>query len=645
MEQGSKRDEAHPFAGRIYGLDAMRALAVVLVLVYHIFPQWLPGGFIGVDVFFVVSGFLITGLLLREWQANGRIDLGRFWLRRARRLLPALLTAVLAGTAIAGLIGGDILVGIGRQIVGALTFTSNWLYIAAGSSYASGFSPEMFTHLWSLAVEEQFYLVWPLILTVVLGVMRSRRRRGLRDATDARPLRYVALASLSIAALSAVAMAIAGSVKDDPSAVYYGTHTHLAGLMLGAALAAAVSSRSGWRMILRARRTARAHVTARAAAIAAAGIITGTAAYLQWSSAATYIYGITLASLSAAVIIAALLCLPNFAQRAERGALAWVGQRSYGLYLYHWPLVVIAYYGLGGWPEWVRQVLIVTLTFVITALSYRFVEQPVRTLGFKLTAVGAVKALRANAPAHTRRVVASIGAATILAVGGTAHAVATAPTQTELDRQLAAGQAFVEALSEQDAAGARSADSSTKKTGDAAKGETSAPQQSAVAPKPIGKNTTIIGDSVTLAAAQALEKELPKIGILAKVGRSMNAAPGIIKDLRDSGELRPYVVIALATNSTIDAEIIADVVSAVGKGRAIVFLTGHAQRSWIKPTNRALRAAPKKYKNVFVADWDAVANEHPGAFGPDGIHPYPNKTGIYADLVVDALKAVPETVF
>src|SRR5699024_1054668 len=162
---------------RILGLDGLRAIAIVAVLVFHVRPASLRGGFIGVDVFFVISGFLITTLLIRELGKNGRIDLPGFWVRRARRLLPALLTVVVASTVVALAAGGDLLVDIGRHIIGAVTFSNNWLEIGAGSSYFDAATPNLFINFWSLAVEEQFYLIWPIITVALVAAVSSARAR------------------------------------------------------------------------------------------------------------------------------------------------------------------------------------------------------------------------------------------------------------------------------------------------------------------------------------------------------------------------------------------------------------------------------------------------------------------------------------
>ncbi len=202
----------------VAGLDGIRAIAVVLVIVFHLGPGALVGGYLGVDVFFVVSGFLITTLLLREKDASGGIRLGAFWARRARRLLPALAALLLICSTAAYFVGGDVLVGLGRQLLGAATFSTNWLLLASGSGYFGDTLPELFRNLWSLAVEEQFYLVWAAAAgarpapDAGLAPHRAHRPCSPRD----RPPRCGWLVDPA-----------------DTSRVYYGTDTHAFGLAIG----------------------------------------------------------------------------------------------------------------------------------------------------------------------------------------------------------------------------------------------------------------------------------------------------------------------------------------------------------------------------------------------------------------------------
>ena len=165
--------------GRIGGLDGLRAVAVALVLVYHLVPGVLPGGMVGVDAFFVISGFLITSLLVVERRRTGAIDLKRFWTRRLRRIVPALVAAVAAVVALAACVGGDVLVAVRRQVLGSILLVYNWVEIAGGTSYFDQTQPLLLTNVWSLAVEEQFYLVWPLVIIAFLSRGASRRRTRL----------------------------------------------------------------------------------------------------------------------------------------------------------------------------------------------------------------------------------------------------------------------------------------------------------------------------------------------------------------------------------------------------------------------------------------------------------------------------------
>src|SRR5690606_14639170 len=205
-----------PHIPRYAGLDGLRAIAVCLVLIYHLFPAaGLPSGFIGVDVFFVVSGFLITSLLLRPTRHTLRHRLVDFWRRRARRLLPSLALMLTVCATTAWLIGGDVLVGIGRQLLGAATFSYNWVALGAGSDYFAATEPELFRNVWSLAVEEQFYLLWPLLLPVLLWVLRVRWL----------------LVAFAVAAAAASAWWMSVLVGSDAvTRAYFGTDSHAFGL-------------------------------------------------------------------------------------------------------------------------------------------------------------------------------------------------------------------------------------------------------------------------------------------------------------------------------------------------------------------------------------------------------------------------------
>ncbi|MEO8906628.1 MAG: acyltransferase, partial [Microbacteriaceae bacterium] len=373
-----------PVTRHLAGLDGSRAIAVVAVIVYHVFPGLLPGGFIGVDVFFVISGFLITSLLIGERASAGRVSFKRFWQRRVRRLVPAIVVLVLVCCTSALIVGGDVLVGLGRQVLGAATFSYNWLDIASGSSYFSRDAPELFRNLWSRAVEEQFYLLWPLLLIVLLLIRNNRVRIAVL---------------LALAAASATLMWLLYTPGADATRVYFGTDTHSFGLMIGAALALVVRSMKP--LDLNAGESP-LQVFARrwlpGLGLISLAAVLGATWWLHDDAAITYRGGLVAVSVLTAIVIWAAVTLRSpRSSAAGRSALGGaldiaplraIGARSYGLYLWHWPvLVLVAAAWSPGADTLERTLMIGAVALCITAaaavLSYRFVEQPVRRHGFR----------------------------------------------------------------------------------------------------------------------------------------------------------------------------------------------------------------------------------------------------------------------
>ena len=349
------------------GLDGVRALAVTAVVLYHLgttgitAPYTARGGFLGVDVFFVLSGFLITSLLLVERVDTGRISIRQFYIRRARRLLPALYTMMAVVAVAAAYLFTDYAARLRGDLIAALTYVTNWWLIAGKSSYFGGGDHlPLLTHLWSLAVEEQFYVVWPLVLILLTRL----RRRGAA----------VVITAVIILASSAEA-ALLYSPWSDPSRIYYGTDTRLATPLLGALLALATRPWL-WR---------RSMPAGRRRALTGAGVIAlillgGACAVADDQSPWLYRGGfLVVAILSGVLAIAAAHPAAGLGKVLGVPPLRWLGERSYAIYLWHWPIFVLTVPGTGINLNQTADVIVrVAATLIFADLSYRYVEKPLR---------------------------------------------------------------------------------------------------------------------------------------------------------------------------------------------------------------------------------------------------------------------------
>ena len=590
--------------GRLAGLDGLRALAIIAVLVFHLDPAWLPGGFLGVDIFFVVSGFLITTLLVRERVSTGRIDLPGFWSRRARRLIPALVVCVPAAVLLARLSEGDLLVGIGRQVLGAATFTSNWLEIHAGTDYFAATSPQLLMNLWSLAVEEQFYLLWPL---AVLGLLAVTRRPEVRAAT-----------ALGLALLSASLMALRLD-PDSPTRVYYGTDTHVMGLMLGAALAFAYAApHRAW--------TTSTWWGEHRRQVAAVALVTllGLMALGGEESALTFRGGILLASVATTALVLVVVERPGRLRAVlELPPARWVGVRSYGIYLWHWPVFLVIGQDLpvapGGGAYLLTRAWCVVVTFVIADLSYRFVETPVRRHGFAGSARLATARLR-RWGTRSARIVWSVVLVLVVAL---VAVLLTAPDRTSTEELISANEAELVDAAPSPAA---STPATTSKVAPAA--------VPAVWTMPKGTEIDAFGDSMMVGSIHALRYYLPKIRVDAKSNRKWREAPALVAARGDT--LRRAVVLAFGTNAGTDEASIRRTLAEIGPHRMVVIVTEHGRFARVKTDNATLREIVKDMPNVRLAEWDAALAGTSGQLQPDGIHPSLKGAHLYSKTVRQA---------
>ena len=365
----------------IRALDGVRAVAVALVLADHGGIPGMAGGFLGVDVFFVLSGFLITSLLLDELGRSGRIDLANFWIRRARRLLPALVLMVLTVAVGRQLFSPEAIVGLRDDAVAAFFWVANWMFVADKTGYfAQGAPPSPLQHAWSLGVEEQYYIVWPLVLVAVAVVLAARARRQDKRATlGGVRLTVFLLATLGALGSAAAAILLASDATRDR--VYFGTDTRAQALLVGAAASALLvgdweSLNRGWSLI----RSRWGRWIARGLPVIGL-VLLGVAVHYATGSAREFRSGLLIVVAVAAVLVIAPVALEQrgpVASVLAWGPLAWLGSISYGVYLWHWPVFLVLNGQRTGWHGLSLFAVRCAATLAVSVVSWWAIEQPVR---------------------------------------------------------------------------------------------------------------------------------------------------------------------------------------------------------------------------------------------------------------------------
>ena len=654
----------------ISGLDGLRALAVIAVLIYHADATRLPGGFLGVEMFFVISGFLITSGLLAEWRDQGTIGVRRFWYRRARRLLPAvalMLTGVLGYTAVFQ--PGE-LAGLRQDALASFGYVTNWYLIFESDSYfESAGRPSLLKHLWSLAVEEQFYILWPLVLSVALPRLRPRGAFGL----------VLLLSGASIAL-----MALLSERGADPSRLYYGTDTRASGLLIGAALAfvwkpeAFSSDRALIRRGL--------DLLGAGAAVSLVWLVL----QLDESDSGLYTGGLALVALLSALAIAAASHPGTIASRLlGLGPLRWIGMRSYSLYLWHWPVFVLTRPQLDVQIEGPSLLALrLGLTLLLACLSYELIEKPVRSgaLGRAWQALDRIDML----PAWRRDL--TIGSAsTVLAlliglivvtataktpalpdylvaapINGIVLPAATLPDQTlplqERTPSLAIPGAPDGVASRLDSGLANAGpepvsppvlpiDSAPSPVSPASPPAVQAPEPPpAVEPvppppldipahtgPPLDVRLTAFGDSVLLGAAGQLARTVGAIDVDAAVSRQVGELIPVLRQRQWEGSLSDTVLLHIGNNGAFTTRDF-DTIMSILEGHRVLILNLHVPRSWEASNNAVIADGVQRYPNVTLIDWNGITADHPELFGNDGIHLRPEGAAVYADLIASYLQ-------
>jgi peptidoglycan/LPS O-acetylase OafA/YrhL len=641
-----------PIAGRksslayLPGIDGLRALAVLGVLLFHGGVSWLGGGFLGVEVFFVISGYLITLLLLREWKDTGRIDLKSFWMRRGRRLLPALAVVVILSLAYAVLFLPDEVTSLRSDALSAAGYVTNWWLIFGDQPYFETMGrPSLLQHLWSLAVEEQFYLVWPIIF---VGLLRVFGRKG-------------ALVAVVLGAIGSYGLM--GWLHDpavDPTRVYYGTDTRAGALLLGAALAFVWDPRR-----LTATDSKMAAFAANSAGAVALLVLAWAFATLDESTSWLYPWGF------AAVAAATAMALASAAHPASTwltpalgsAPMRWAGTRSYGLYLWHWPIFMVTRPELDipfdGTDLLLGRLL---LSAVAAELSYRLVEHRFRR-GFRRE----VRRHFRQAPVPTRVVSFGGGFAGIALVFATLqahpasqpaylgdggfHGVVGIPTATATPSPTATPTltpsptpAPPTSTPDTPATPTEAPPTPTEVPPTPTPVPTEPPppppppqptRPAPEVPPPTGAAIYAIGDSVLIGAAPYLGVAGP-VEVNAEVGRQVPGAIAAVRWLRDSGHMPEVLVIHTGNNGPLTGGHVDQIMELAGETK-VVFVTVRVGRSWESTTNSSIWSASERYGNVRVADWHGATEGRGELFHADGIHVGVEGGHLFAAVVAAAI--------
>jgi peptidoglycan/LPS O-acetylase OafA/YrhL len=645
------------------GLDGLRAIAVIAVVIFHLRAAAAKGGFLGVDLFFVISGFLITFLIITEILKTGGLALGAFYLRRARRLLPTVVALLLAITIASLTFFRDELAYLKGGVLSSLGYVTNWWLITDHQSYfqAAG-RPSFFQHLWSLAVEEQFYIVWSLVIVAVAGRrwinLRIARRRALTVAVIAFVL---ALASTALMTVLAVRENL--PFEADTSRVYFGSDTHSMGLFLGSAAGAYLAVRRSTRPALPGPRRI---VGCDVAGVLALVVLIYWFLNLDEFSPRLYRGGfLEFDAVALVLILAAVQRGSRLGQALDMPVLQWIGRRSYSIYVWHWPVVVVTRPGLDVvGPSWVIQLLRVLIILGLSELTYHFIEVPLRTgqweawtqarrqarrqarsggkpgaaqrvptYALRGTLVVAGSLILLSRPVHDafsppQAAVPAAPAVVPIAPPGSSATPSPTPSPAATSDGTHRTGPKATATSPRPAAGTQPPRS--PRTGAPPPAAVTTPAQSQLA-------VSAFGDSVLLGASNALRARVSVATIDSVEGRQAYTTLQDVVYAANRGTLYPYVVIHTGNNGIISGDQLRATLTKLASRKRVVLINDRVYRDWEGANNDTIRSVGSQFRNVTVLDWYAIASGHPGWFYRDGLHLTPVGAANYSDLVVRAL--------
>ena len=575
----------------IQSIDGLRAIAVTAVVLYHLGISWIPGGFLGVDLFFVISGYVITRLILDSINRSSALDLRAFYWARLRRIYPGFLFMVFSTIIFIGVWAPEAIRRFLKDLPYALTGTMNWSLVARHQDYFEAIGrPPLLQHTWSLAVELQFYLIWPVILLTVLKYF------GKKNVARA----ALAIAMISGATLFLVSLKLDASNAQQVSHVYFGTDTHSLGLFLGAALAVSWIPQN-----LSADIAKRAQDVVDGIGVVGLLGLLSTFFFIDETNATLYKIAFPLAGIFGCLVIISLVHpASRFAPLISSAPFAWIGERSYGIYIWHWVVFQVTRpsVDITGDP-WALYLARVLLVLALADISLRWVEIPFRQGNIQ----NWIRGIKYRAPKvqlrHKTYIVISI--VSLLAVS------------TSIS---------VQAINK--------ADLLTRQAAQELETDQSATQD-------LGSTTGlwVTGDSVILGIRAKLEKQVHISLINARVGRQ---APELLAVMRVDQSSVPEspVIFNLGNNNKLSEQTVIDIFEVIKNQPQIIVVNTAVPRPWRDENNQIIARVASRYPNVRLIDWQNISEGHPELFAPDGVHLSPTGSDAYVASVLKVLELI-----
>ena len=574
----------------IPAIDGLRAVAVIAVMLYHLGVSWIPGGFLGVDLFFVISGYVITRLLLDSIQRSGGLDLRAFYKSRLRRLLPPLVFMIVTTTLFIGVWAPDTIKRLLTDTPFALTGMMNWWLVFRHQDYFEAIGrPPLLQHTWSLGVEAQFYLIWPLILLLVL------RQLGRKII----PAAALFIAIGSGVALLLVSLSIDSNSSQSVSHVYFGTDTHSIGLFLGAALAVNWIPQNLKQDIAK-----RAQDVIDGIGIFGFLGILACFLFIDESNSTLYKIAFPLAGIfGCAIIMSVVHPASRFAPLLQGKAILWIGERSYAIYLWHWIVFQVTRpsVDLAG-ASWALYALRILIVFALADISLRWVELPFRN-GYIESWFRGMK-YREKKVRVRQKTTLALSIVSLLLATSLVSANAIAISERNLDKLK------LEITSEAEV-----------------ETEISNPSD----------GLWVAGDSVILGIRHELSNRRDVGLINAHVGRQ---APELIEVLnKDKARMvGAPVIVNMGNNNRLTESEVVSIFEAIKDQPQIIVVNTAVPRGWKDENNSLIAQVAAQYQNVKIVDWNKISEGHPEYFAPDGVHLVPTGIAVYVDAILSELK-------